>query len=203
MIKSFSVKMKNGKPNILLLTYPRTGQHLLRSLLQSTNALIDWTHNIDMPQFIRKADTTRPFYDGSQTVITVVRDPLDSITSALVYDMYQNNYTLKNIKMFGGVIVDDYVKFWEYLLENADMFILYEDLISNNMGTLDLICKKLNLNVVSSLGKIIQDYEPNHMVSSLSSPLYLSVKDEVSKIDLKKCYDVYTKAKGLCITLEE
>ena len=197
------IKLKNGKPNILLLTFPRTGQHLLRSILQSADIELDWTHNIDLPQFIWKADEARPFFDGSQTLITLVRDPIDTITSALVYDMYQNNYTLKNIKMFSGVIVDDYVVFWKYLLENCKIFIDYDDLINNRDKTVDHLFNLLNIKKERDFGNIIQAYEPNHMVSSKDNHLYDKVKSEVLAMNLNKCYDIYQECKNKTIKVDK
>ncbi len=191
---------------ILILTYPRTGQHLLRLLFSKSNAKFNWTHNIDNSKFKWKSDLDRPFYDGSQDLITIVRDPKETIASSIVYTIFQNDNNLPeeivaNLAIFSKSFTNEYVLFWEYVLEHCDVYISYEDLISNPDTVMNYLSKAFNFLYDSSKTETFV-YDKKHLISSKSHALYNDIVEQVNKFDLSRCYEVYDRCKTKCIVVE-
>lgn len=202
--------------NILILTYPRTGQHLLRSLFYKTNANYDWSHNVDSDKFKWKSDPERPFYDGSQKVITIVRDPKDAIASYIVYNIFQyDDLNIKNIiksltyfeadryisdylKLTESALTKEYVMFWEYMVKITDVYIDYNSLVSNQNNVMYKLSNMFDFNYNPDKKDAVLDYK-KHIMSSRDHEYYNIVLESVSQFDLKKCYDIYNVCKSKCI----
>lgn len=192
--------------NILILTYPRTGQHLLRYLFDKTDANFNWSHNIDNYKFKWKSDPERPFYDGSQKVITIVRDPKDAITSYIVYNIFQGDLKSDNIvdylKLIESAFTKEYVLFWEYMLDIVDIYIDYDFLVGNQNNVMYKLSNMFNFNYNPDKEDSILDYK-KHIMSSKDHEYYNIVLEAVAQFDLKKCYDIYNICKSKCIRIEE
>jgi hypothetical protein len=164
---------------IVLATYPRSGQHLLReNIIQrfEINNFI-WTHEIE-----KKLDNQ---------LITIVRNPIDSIVSWVAMKNYydKNQNILKSIKKTQL----EYSSFYSYILDYVDIVIDYNYLNTEMEKIIQYIGKSFNLtpNNNNVILNIKNEKENKHLVSSKQNLNYDSIYKIVENIDLSKEFALY------------
>lgn len=146
--------------NIKLITFPRSGSHYLRELLQQKTGFdLRGTHNHKI-----KADF----------IITIVRNPLDCFISSI--KMGEHYYGVKDSPVRekdGFVIMKQYCDFHDYLAEHAHIVIDYRDLIDKPDEVINVLAKKLGLTVNNNEYKTeLKDIkEIRYLVSSKNVPM--------------------------------
>lgn len=155
----------------MLLTYPRSGSHYLRDLVkQKLDTELEASHNWD---------------EATGVVITIARDPYDSIHSAITMTRhYDQPLDIKRM-------VNSYAYQHGFLYNRANVVIDYNTLVKNTdlvVKTLsDILDKPINEHIYHN--EMTDHPEENYLVSSLTSPLYK--EDYLKGYDLTEAYRVY------------
>jgi hypothetical protein len=181
-------------PDLIMLTYPRSGRHWLYwNIMINTDLKVNFFHGMD--QGIGKE-----YYEKNilVPVITVVRSPEECLASI--------NTMEKNTQFEHRL--NDYINHYDFILSNADMFFLYEDLRENTPKILEAICKKYGGNVIGS-NSDYDEYEkwyketqnPFKLITSKESILYQDTLKHTESLDLSKHKELYLAAKNKAIKL--
>jgi hypothetical protein len=201
------------KSDIIISTYPRSGSHFLQnSIHYSTGNFILKTHE--------------PVYD--KKVISIIRNPLDSIVSSVSMHGIDRSIVKLNKQMFvnipyNGLSINDFIvkskakyeSFYQYLysLDNNQIIFKYEDLINNIELVIDFLCKEINIIKNIEIDKnIIHNHIYNHIEKNGITPgysltskknkdyneIYSELKNDT---DIKKLNDLYDSVLMKCINL--
>lgn len=190
------------KDNTLsIVTYPRSGKNWLNWYINNnTNLKINFTHYFK----IEKDKVSEEDYEMynkvfSNPIITVVRDPIESLAS--IETMEKAVRTQERI--------DSYIEHYEFFLNNATMFFLFEDLKSNTDKIVKHICQQFsgNLNIVNDSFKNYQYWhlatqDPRKLISSKNNEEYVKNLEKIKTLDLSEHYKLYKLAKEKCIRFD-
>jgi hypothetical protein len=164
---------------IVLATYPRSGQHLLReNIIQrfKINNFI-WTHEIEK--------------NLKNKLITIARNPTDSIVSWVA----MNNYYNKNENLLKAIknAQLEYNLFYSYILNYVNVVINYDYLNTEMEKIIQYIGKSFNLmpNNDTVILNIKDEKENKHLVSSKQNLKYDSIYKIVEDTDLSKEFILY------------
>jgi len=181
-------------PDLIMLTYPRSGRHWLYwNIMTNTNLKVNFFHGMDqgINKEYHKKNIVIP-------IITVVRSPEECLASI--------NTMEKNTQF--EFRLNDYVKHYEFILNSADMFFLYEDLRENTPKILEAICEKYGGSVIGSnsdYNKYEKWYKETQnsfkLITSKESILYQDALKETESIDLSRHRELYLAAKNKAIKL--
>jgi hypothetical protein len=185
---------KQSDNNFLLITYPRTGSHFIYAYLRQLTGF-----EIKKSHF--------PRWSGDKKVITVIRDPEETLKSC--FTMHKDgalardpNYDWETAKHDAIITnVNGYILFFEYMAENADVIIDYKTLIDDPYRVCKFLAEYLGLNIaeeeeyIQVLEDAVASDRPkgsdHYLVSSKTSKYYESM--DISWLDLSKHYDIYHK----------
>ena len=172
--------LNRSKKEYLLVTFPRSGAHYFQNyVFQSTGYKIDKTHepNKDVP------------------VVTVVRNPIDSISS-MVGMLSQYNEEL-SIDVAVKKITENYEQFYRYFDNHADMVFDYEDLIKSpeKVAKCFSLFAGINFNEVDYKDDISDMPDKRHVKTSTSTYAYSSARDLLlsGEVDLTNVNEMYQK----------
>ena len=158
-----------NKPKII--TYPRSGKHYLESLILRYSS--------------REIESTHKASHDDSFIITVARDPFDSIQSNIAMKKYYNPETYADHDY-----IDYYIELYKFLNNNASLVIDYNDLISYPEEITKMVCDLISYEKRPSNYQMYgdnKDYE--YLVSSKTVKEY---EEEYFKIEnITKCYDEY------------
>jgi hypothetical protein len=156
-----------------IVSYPRSGTHYLQNLITKYSS-----QKITFSHF---AVTENRF------IITIVRDPFDSIQSLVAMKKHYNPETYAE-----NDYIDYYVDLYKYLDRNANLVIDYNDLISFPEETTKMICDLLGFKKTPSAYNVLGDNKDiEYLVSSKTVKEY---NEEYFKIeDMSNCYNEYHK----------
>ena len=164
---------------IVLATYPRSGQHVLReNIIQrfKINNFV-WTHEIEK--------------NLDNKLITIARNPIDSIVSwvAMTNHYNKNENLLKAIKHAQL----EYNLFYSYILDYVNVIINYNYLNTEMEKIIQYIGKSFNLtpNNDTVILNIKDEKENKHLVSSKQNLKYDYIYKIVEDIDLSKEFILY------------
>jgi hypothetical protein len=164
-----------------ILTFPRSGSNLLENTLEA------------MGMF--RLSKSHSCWDASKKyVITIARDPLDSLTSFAAMRMH---YRDGNI---GKNIVAQYCSTYQYLINNANVVIDYNDLVSDPHKVTGNLIVHLGKNVYFKTPRIRRNKDAEnrkYLVSSAGSDQYPIAKELMEMEDLSRCYELYNKLLSL------
>jgi hypothetical protein len=182
---------------ISIVTYPRSGKNWLTWYLDlNTDLKANFTHYYELEQ-------DHPHYSLFQQVfampvVTVVRDPIECIASI--------NTMEKEVRVQERV--DSYLAHYNFVLSNAKLFFLFEDLPSNTRKIVENICMEFggNIDIVS---ESFDDYKLWHtstqdarkLISSKEDDSYQKNVQMLKGLDLSEHYRLYDLAKEQCIRL--
>lgn len=166
-----------------LVTFPRSGSHYLDKLIyEEARISIDKSHSI-----------TKVFdkYGNKQkTIITIVRDPLDAISSYL--SLQEKVYGETNLGRIEETITN-YVLLHSFLYDHADYVIDFQDLVSRP----DDVVKKLfsSLEITNTDYKLFtrtpNTWQETYTPSSKILPGYK--KYDLDEDNFGLCYLYYNK----------
>jgi hypothetical protein len=194
---------------MIFITYPRSGVNFVTEAINlQTGIKISYQH--DFVEFYWDNNRVDKDVDESEDVIiTIVRDPKDSMVSWLSMQYELNDTPLINngfTKIIKSKSIPKYKKLYNKLLSfNNVIFINYDDLYNIN-DLLQNLYKILNLKVIddsldidriNTKNKTVNDY----LITSKDSFKYKEYKNIISNIDLSECYDLYYKALDKCIKI--
>ncbi|MCF8135569.1 MAG: hypothetical protein K9J32_08810 [Synechococcus lacustris] len=184
---------------ISVITYPRSGKTWLTWYInKNTDLKANFSHYFEV-------DKSDPQYDLYQKVIslpviTIVRDPIESLSS--LDTMEKEVRTQERL--------DSYLEHYNFFLNNAKMFFLFEDLKDNTNKIIDHICKEFsgNLNIISDSFKDYQYWHlatqnPRKLISSKNSPEYIKNIEKIKNLDLSEHYRLYNLAKERCVVFNK
>lgn len=159
-----------------IITVMRSGQNYLQQLLaENTNIKVSHSHH----------------YTGQQgRIITIARDPFDSIVSRLVmHKMLSKNMTEEDYRD----MIEDNLNTYTLLAEHSDIVIDYNDLVSNPLGVVDYLVKATDNSYNDRLLKMKLKDKPSlgYLVSSKVSNDYDECLDIVKEWDLSSLYKAY------------
>jgi len=159
-----------------LITVMRSEQNYLQQLLaENTNIKVTHSHH----------------YTGQQgRIITVARDPFDSIVSRLVmHRMLSKNMTEQDY----FEMIEDNLNTYKDLAEHSDIVIDYNDLVSKPLGVVDHLVNAINSSYNDRLLKMKLKDNPSvgYLVSSKVSDDYDECLEIVRGWDLSGLYEAY------------
>jgi hypothetical protein len=154
-----------------LITYPRSGKHYLENLiLKYSSQEIDSTHYA--------------VFDNS-FIITIARDPFDSIQSHIAMKKHYSPETYLNDEY-----IEYYVLLYKFLNDNASIVIDYNDLISFPKKTTKKVCDLLGFEKKPLSYEAYGDTKDyKYLVSSKTVKEYK--EEHFKKEDILHCYDSY------------
>ncbi len=176
---------KQFDDNFLLITYPRTGSHFLFFYLKQLTGF-----EIKKSHF--------PRWSGDKKVITIIRDPEETLRSAFTMS---KQAAVNRVKDFnweehkherGLTNITGYNYFFDYMTEHADVFIDYNTLIERPYDVCKFLGDYIGLRVKSKEDyiQVLEDIPgQDYLVSSKTSPYYEDM--DVSWVDLSAHYDRY------------
>jgi hypothetical protein len=156
-----------------IISYPRSGTHYLQNLILAYSS--------------KKITFSHYPVTKNSFVITIARDPFDSIQSFVAMKKYYNPETYTETDY-----LDYYVELYKYLDSNAGIVIDYNDLISSPEKITKIICDLLGFEKNPSNYNMHGDRkEIEYLVSSKTVKEY---DEEYFKIeDMDNCYYEYHK----------
>lgn len=156
-----------------IIAYPRSGTHYLQNLILAYSS-----KEITFSHYLVNEDNF---------IITIARDPFDSIQSLVAMSKHYNPETYAE-----NDYIEYYVGLYKYLYSNAGLVIDYNDLVDYPVKTTKMICDLLDLKKNLSEHSVLSDNKDiKYLVSSRTVKEY---NEEYFKIeDMKNCYVEYNK----------
>lgn len=156
-----------------IVAYPRSGTHYLQNLILG--------HSSQRITFSHYAVPENSF------IITIARDPFDSIQSFMAMKKHYNPETYKETDY-----LDYYVGLYRYLDLNAKIIIDYNDLINFPEETTKMVCDLISFEKnISDYDVLGDNKEIEYLVSSKKVKEY---DEEYFKIEeMSNCYNEYNK----------
>jgi hypothetical protein len=169
-----------------LVTFPRSGSHYFDELLYKKEGIhFDKSHSIDL-LFDKNNNKTRK-------IITIVRDPKDSIISYRAIEEINNSSRVswQNIRLHQ--IMSEYITLNNFLYEHADYVIDFNDLILHPDDVIKKIIELLEIKKedYENFNKMPHIYEKTYLPSSKKILSYN--KNILDDIDMGLCYFYYNK----------
>lgn len=191
--------------SILIATYPRSGSSYLQAYLSIFfSEYIDSTH-------LNKGNDAEDISKHS-TIVTVVRNPIDSITSIVSMETHYNkeyrSMLINNSKMFKETIcqkrIKEYADFYSKITDYATVFIDYEQLDKNIKVLANLLSKIENKKSSNNeYFDVVKDTPSQKFLrTSTKSELYNDIKNIIVESNLTSCNEVYEAARSLCLDLD-
>lgn len=185
--------MKENLP--YLVTFPRSGSHYFDELIYKEAGI-----------HIEKSHTLNLLFDKNnkkqRKLITIVRDPIDSITSYTVYEQSNSGpRPLFATDTRVNQLLTEYIVMHNFLYEYADHVIDFNDLVSYP----DVVTKKiLSLLEIDAEDYIFFatspiEYSEKYLASSKILPSY--DKNLLDKFDFNSCYFYYNRILEKKITI--
>jgi hypothetical protein len=164
-----------------LLTYPRSGSHYFDKLLyQKANFHIERSHVIN---HLFDKDNKK-----IKRIITIARDPKESISSWIGLNKFLSSD-------YRGVneMITDYIFLYNFLYENADYVIDYNDLVEYPNSVTEKILELLEINDKNSSQFVTEiDYDSKtYIKSSKSVPGYNDI--DLDGFNVELCYFYYQR----------
>lgn len=179
-------KITWAPPAVCLITYPRSGSNYFAEYFnQLTGIHIPRSHNVD--------------YARGRKIITIVRNPIDCMTSRVAMICQTENITnFYDLPDVLGKDIEDYVDFYNKIILEAEIFIDYEKFIKNTKEVMSVTLDKLNIPYQMTDYTQTLDKIKGYLISSKNTFLYNSIKDHYQKQDNQPLFDLYHKALGMC-----
>jgi hypothetical protein len=173
-------------PAVCLITYPRSGSNYFAEYFnQLTGTHIPRSHDID--------------YSRGRKIITIVRNPIDCMTSRVAMICKTENITnFFDLPDVLGKDIEDYSEFYKKIILEADIFIDYERFIESPKEVMSKTLDKLNISYQMTDYTQTLDKVKGYLISSKETFLYDSIKDHYQKQDNKSLFELYEKALSLC-----
>jgi hypothetical protein len=156
-----------------IVAYPRSGTHYLQNLILAYSS--------------KKITFSHYAVPEDSFIITIVRDPFDTVQSFMAMKKHYNPETYKETDY-----LDYYVGLYKYLDVNANIVIDYNDLINFPEETTKMLCDLIGFEKnTSNYGVLGDNKEIEYLVSSKKVKEY---SEEYFKIEeMSNCYNEYNK----------
>jgi hypothetical protein len=168
-----------------LLTYPRSGSHYFDDMLYEEEK-IHFTKSHYLDQLFDSDGNKR------RTIITIARDPLDSISSYLAINDYRYSFEDEREFLIKEKIAE-YVLMYSFLYYNADYFIDFNDLIKYPKPVIKRILGLLNIDKNTYNCFDESDIEKYKGFKPSSKSLSSYDRGMLDGFDLSLCYYYYYK----------
>ena len=167
-----------------LLTYPRSGMHFFDDNLYEIEK-IHFTQSHFLEQLFDKNKNKQ------RIIITIARDPINSITSYVAHNHYDYPNDKKNFLIREKMT--EYVLMYAFLCEHADYVIDFNDLIKYPKLVIKKILEllKIDKNEYHYFNRNIVPRNEGYLESSKSAPSYK--ENMLDGFDLGLCYYYYHK----------
>jgi len=189
----------NSIKKILVVGYPRTAERFLSHNYESvTKTRSSISHNIE--------DLSRL----DRTVLTVMRDPLDTISSAIAIGLWQRGNSFNKIAYTGILKMStNYLEFYEKAFEtDTVLFVDFNDIVSRPLKTIQTLASTIGHKSVSNKifsQKEIQDISPEsakYLATSKNLETYQEAREALIKYhDLSSQYGIFNKCLDRCIII--
>lgn len=174
--------MKQLNPaNSIILTVPRSGSNLLENTLEAMS-------------LIRLPKTHGCWDTKGYGIITIARDPLDTITSWAAMRMHYRDGEIRKD------LVRQYCSTYQFLIDNADIILDYNELVEDPYKITNGLIKSLGMKAFFDTPKIARNPDVpsrRYLVTSTTSEYYDQAREYASKQDLSYCYELYNKLLSL------
>jgi hypothetical protein len=168
--------------DLKIVTYPRSGLNFFRELLEQQNHSFDASHSID------------EFKKGI-IPITIARNPIDSVCSHFaMVSFYHDGGDFLLLENF----LQDYIKSYEWFLNNNTYIISYDDLVENPKKTIKKFLTSFSLSHVDieyNINTLKDDDTKQYLVTSKNQPSYEKAKRLILQAkNLERAEDLYRQA---------
>jgi len=175
-----------------LITFPRSGSHYFAKLVkEKTMFNIQRSHSVNT-SFDNNNKKTK-------NIITIARDPKDSITSLIALGVAQG-FSMTDSKI--DEIITQYILLYNFLIQEADYVIDFNDLVLYPDTVIEKILDLIQIDTKSYLKfPDLTDYDTKGLarVSSKSIPFYNDIT--INSFDMGPCYFYYNKLLSRAIDL--
>lgn len=178
----------------IIASYPRSGQSYLQSTLSLAFGKQFGFSHLNKPGQIDELTN----YDH---VITIVRNPVDSISSIVAMELEFNkdleiDYVIRNR-------IDEYINFYSFVLKNADTFIDFNNIVNEISMVIKYLSVITKFAIINSSPKdLVRDtISQKFLKSSKKTKHYDDIVNTVSSKDLSKCTELYNSALGKCVPI--
>ena len=170
-----------------LITYPRSGSHYFDELIYKKAGI-----------HIEKSHTLNLLFDKDNSkqrkLITIVRDPVDSITSYSAYeqkDAGPRPLFAKEIRV--NQLLTEYILIHNFLYEHADYIIDFNDLVLDPEAVTEKILSLLAIDSKDYhfFDMFPSDYSKDYLASSKTLLNY--DKNLLDKFNFDSCYFYYNR----------
>jgi hypothetical protein len=169
-----------------LITFPRSGSHYFDELLYKKEGIhFEKSHSIDL-LFDKNNNKTRK-------ILTIVRDPKDSVISYRAVEERNNLNPLSWQKMRLHQIMSEYITLNSFLYDHADYVIDFNDLILHPDAVIKKIIELLEINKkdYKNFDNRPHEYENSYVPSSKNLSSYN--KNILDDLNTDLCYFYYNK----------
>ena len=173
-----------------LVTYPRSGLHFFATaFIDATGLPLRSSHDINL---------------NDKNIITIVRNPLDTIVSYVAMD---KNYTQESIKT-DSTYLDSYRKMYSWLITNATIVVDFNTMEDNINMIMENICDHFKLKKIREIAPklILENLSKNDgrideyvIHSSKRLSIYNDIKKHWEQKDLSKEEYLYERLKERAI----
>jgi hypothetical protein len=166
-----------------LLTFPRTGSHYLDKLIHDKLKIsIEKSHSVTS-LFDKEGNKHR-------TVITIARDPMDSLFSYLA--LSENNFGVAGQDRIEQ-IVTEHVLMHNFLYEHADIVVDFKDLVERPEATLKKVLEVLDIRE-EDYHLFDREYNTKHPEYVESSKILRGYKrHQLDDFNMELCYFHYNR----------
>jgi hypothetical protein len=172
---------------LVLTTYFRSGSNFV-------------THYITETTDIKIIKTHRKIFNN-KNIFTIVRDPLDSISSMITMEN-SNGYDILNDKDRYNDRIKEYENFYIYLLENINFIVNFNSIENKIEEISNLLCEtfggnktnKINENNKFEWFKKTAKFKDGSIPTSKNNIQYDFLRESLKEYDLSECYKLYNQA---------
>jgi len=181
---------------ICLITYPRCGSTYLFNIFVES-----FQKNIFRSHLYTEAQ--HRYYEKNNYIITLLRNPLDAISSIVSLEAFyfsnENNFE----KMIDFTIKDrikNYETFFSIIPKFSDLILNYEDINIYKNNIVDYVGNESGNKVINyNYNCFIEDNSKvKFLKSSQNYDKYEYIKQKVFNSDLTECYEIYDKLINSC-----
>lgn len=174
--------------DLKIVTYPRSGSNFLFHYLKNTTDFnITKTHD-------------KVF--NNKNIITIIRDPFDSISSMITMQYKDLEEYTHNYQFACDARIQQYESFYNYILQNIDFIIDFNDIENKIDKVSNLICKKFDGNKTNKIEEINKfdwfkktaTLEDGNIATSKTHQHYDLSRESLRTYSLSKCYKLYNEA---------
>lgn len=205
--------IKNIKDPVLV-TYPRTGGTFFKcAFLQMTGYEIYSSHcESDKYPFSEIGKKNILDLDNKNQIITIVRNPIDSVSSFAALDK-----KIKNINFFENINIKlslerklkNYNDFFNLIkFDTNSILINFDNLISNPQKVLENIADTFNIEIknkfnIDQTNKIlifVENQKPNFYITSKNKIAYKTIYNKISTVNsLDTALSIYNDCLNSCL----